>query len=529
MTLVPVGYKIKDKVAFFFIFGGNSVLRQLIFRIKKSNYARKLYFHNAGDEITEYNLQLLRIISSVATFLILFLILLTPFIVRNWHPTFQHILFIPSTALFMIISYYYGQKKEISQKVVDSLCLSFCIVVIGFVISIDIFPCIYSPSSFMQIIIIVLPVIFIFKFRIIYTVVLVFEIIYAILLYYYKSEIMFQNDLFNSIVGIIIFFILEWMITEFRVESYNIRNKYQQLSTFDALTGVMNKNNCEREINEYLNRQKDNERCSLIIIDIDNYKTVNDRLGHQVGDVVLERVGRLLIHSFDTSDIIGRIGGDEFAVLMDSVTDKNILKKKCELLYSKVESISEAVNFNISFSIGVAIQGDAKVTFEEMFRSADDALYEAKSFGKARCIMHIVSKDKKIRSDRKVILIAVKNYISRRKLIEEFSNDFEIIEASSSRKTLSELSKYNQSISIIILDMMMPEIDGYQLLKYMKSRQSLSHIPVIAVIPNNKASHKRSLNYGAMHVLNQPIDSEKARLVVMEIVNNQNNKTAEQI
>ncbi len=92
-----------------------------------------------------------------------------------------------------------------------------------------------------------------------------------------------------------------------RVEGYNVRNKYCQLSKFDDLTGVMNKNTSKKEIREYLDNQQNNQRCSLFIIDIDNYKLVNDRLGHQVGDDVLAKMGQLLIHSFDTSDIIGRL------------------------------------------------------------------------------------------------------------------------------------------------------------------------------------------------------------------------------
>lgn len=506
------------------IHGGHPVLRQLISRLKKKNYTRKLYFENARDEIAELNLNLLKILSVFLTIMILILIIIAKAIVVGWKPTLQHILFAPSLSLFTLISYLYDKHKNISINVVNLLCILFCTVVMLFVIYIDVIPYRYSPSSFMQVVLIVLPVLFIFRFRVIYTFTIFFEIVYVISLFFYKSPKMYQNDLFNSIVGMFVFFILTWITMSLRVESYNVKNKYCQLSKFDNLTGVMNKSTCENEIRDYLSRQNNNQRCSLFIIDIDNYKLVNDRLGHQMGDDVLCKMGQVLIHSFDTTDIIGRIGGDEFIVMIDNVTDKNILKKKCDLLYSKAKDMSDSINFNINYSIGVAIQKDSDITYEEMFKSADDALYEAKSFGKGQCVMHKVTKKKVLDIEKKTMLISYNNLGVRRYLADKFINDFEMIEARCILETLSKLSMYEENIDIVILDMDLPKLDSYKLLEYMKSRDNLLNIPIIA-IESDEVNGKKAITIGAADVLYKPIDDDLVKIKVMNVIENKSKRT----
>jgi len=500
------------------------VLQQLISKIKKTNYARKLYFENAVDEIAELNLSILKIISAITTVMILVLILLAKIIIIDWTPSLAHILFVPTTALFTLISFIYGQQRNVSKKFVDYLCLLFCTNILIFVIIIDVFYNSEAPSSFMQLVIIVLPILFIYQFRVIYTFMFAFEILYGILICCFKTPRMFQNDLYNSVVALFIFIFLTWITMNLRVDSYNAKNKYRQLSKFDELTGVLNKKTFEKEMIEYFKNQYNSQRCSLFIIDIDNYKLVNDRLGHQIGDEVLGKVGQMLIHSFDTTDIIGRIGGDEFAVLINNVTDKNVLKKKCDLLYSKAKSISENVNFNVCFSIDIAIQKDTIVSFEEMFKSADDALYEAKSFGKSQCIMHMLCNEKRFDADKKVMLISVSNFVTRKILVDSFLDELAVIEASTVEGTLSNLSIYDDSIDIIIFDMNFPDIDGYKLLEYMKSRDNLINIPVIA-LETDSSKGDAAIKFGAADVLYKPIDEETVRLKVMEALNAENKKT----
>ncbi len=212
-------------------------------------------------------------------------------------------------------------------------------------------------------------------------------------------------------------------------------------------------------------------------------------------------------------------------MLIDNVTDKNILKKKCDLLYSKAKTMSESINFNVCYSIGIAIQKDTKVTYEELFKSADDALYEAKSFGKGQCVMHTVYCNKFMDDNKKTMLISVDSNVTRRNLADKFISDFVVIEAGSIEDTLSKLSMYDENIDVIILDMNLPEINGYKLLEYMKSRENLLNIPVIA-IESDEMSGKTTLELGAADVLYNPFDENFVKSVVMKAVENKNKRTA---
>lgn len=153
----------------------------------------------------------------------------------------------------------------------------------------------------------------------------------------------------------------------------------------DQLTGLYNKTTTENMIKEYLEKaNKTNEMCALLIIDVDNFKNVNDALGHYQGDLVLKEVSAKLKYIFRSDDIVGRLGGDEFFVFM----------KKCmstEDVEAKARDIVEAFRIQyqgkeklvyISASVGIAVSPEDGKTFEELYKRADQSLYISKKSGK---------------------------------------------------------------------------------------------------------------------------------------------------
>ena len=131
---------------------------------------------------------------------------------------------------------------------------------------------------------------------------------------------------------------------------------YRRLSMTDSLTGVLNKSTALTQIGRYLLTRIDNTHCALLIIDLDNFKKVNDKYGHQVGDRLLNQVGEILHEAFRGNDIVGRFGGDEFVVLMKNVFDDEIIERKCEEILKLLESLTlDEENFKISCSMGAVI------------------------------------------------------------------------------------------------------------------------------------------------------------------------------
>lgn len=151
----------------------------------------------------------------------------------------------------------------------------------------------------------------------------------------------------------------------------------------DALTGIYNRIGAQRLIVEYLHKSN-NEMSAFIIIDLDNFKKINDSLGHLQGDEVLKQVANILKENFRKTDIIARLGGDEFIVFMKNIVQKenaiislNNLLKKLRLSYQWHEE-----TIPITGSIGVAVAPIDGATFEVLYKNADQALYNSKYSGK---------------------------------------------------------------------------------------------------------------------------------------------------
>ncbi len=158
-------------------------------------------------------------------------------------------------------------------------------------------------------------------------------------------------------------------------ENQYIRDQLSFEATHDSLTGLYNRR-------EFEARRLQGLYKTLVLIDVDRFKTYNDKYGHDVGDRVLMRVAHVLSDSFRKSDIICRIGGDEFAVLMRSVT----MDKK-DMLENRLKSIQEKLSHeedglpSVTLSIGVAFE-DRKTETQDAFKDADQAMYEVKQQGR---------------------------------------------------------------------------------------------------------------------------------------------------
>ncbi|MFY9393605.1 MAG: GGDEF domain-containing protein, partial [Halanaerobiales bacterium] len=150
-------------------------------------------------------------------------------------------------------------------------------------------------------------------------------------------------------------------------------------SQLDGLTGLYNASTSKELIIEQINAKPANRRDAFVLIDCDDFKGINDQQGHLAGDKVLKILANILKKTFRNTDIIGRIGGDEFCVYLLDVSSLETLKEKCRKINKKLKKTA-----GISVSIGVALPGE-KDTYEDVFKKADQALYAAKNKGKAQC------------------------------------------------------------------------------------------------------------------------------------------------
>lgn len=161
------------------------------------------------------------------------------------------------------------------------------------------------------------------------------------------------------------------------------QNSWKLKSQIDEMTHLFNKITTEKMVTSVLS-EFPQKKQALIVVDIDNFKSVNDILGHKVGDHIICVVAGVLSSLFRNIDIIGRIGGDEFVVLMRNVPDYNVVTKKAAQLIDLFEN-KEGLSIpeNISVSVGIAFSDDNDRTFSDLFSKSDQALYMSKKSGKA--------------------------------------------------------------------------------------------------------------------------------------------------
>jgi diguanylate cyclase (GGDEF)-like protein len=166
--------------------------------------------------------------------------------------------------------------------------------------------------------------------------------------------------------------------------NYCLNQELKQQATIDALSGVYNRREFLR-LAELAFKAHNSGYLCLLMMDLDFFKSINDRYGHMAGDEVIESIGALLKRSFRDTDIAGRLGGEEFALLMHAQHVKQAYEKADAFRQSfeKLEHIFEGNSFRVTISMGLADQ-EGTSGVDQMINNADKALYRAKSEGRNR-------------------------------------------------------------------------------------------------------------------------------------------------
>lgn len=162
--------------------------------------------------------------------------------------------------------------------------------------------------------------------------------------------------------------------------------KLLEMAEKDGLTLLLNKETMQKRAEEFLALAGQHERHALFIIDIDNFKQVNDQTGHLAGDRVLAAVARDMRRLFRTSDLLGRVGGDEFAVLIKDIPFREAIADKAAAMVAGIAQMSQELGLScpVTASIGISLYPEDGCRFSQLYESADQALYCAKRIGKAR-------------------------------------------------------------------------------------------------------------------------------------------------
>jgi diguanylate cyclase len=209
------------------------------------------------------------------------------------------------------------------------------------------------------------------------------------------AQLTFSASSIAECIGTVVFIVIGGVFVHFFVsylyDSHEAKNQLEQLATKDALTGLNNLRSYQVKLKELLQERSPIKNISLLIIDIDHFKKINDSYGHPTGDRVLQEFAGQLRLFFEMKGFPARIGGEEFAVILPATSSIDAFHLSDEFRV-KVSSYFAGQPLEpriVSASIGVASVHTDRMTAEELYAMADKALYKAKLDGRNRvCILN---------------------------------------------------------------------------------------------------------------------------------------------
>ncbi len=267
----------------------------------------------------------------------------------------------------------------------------------------------------------------------------------------------------------------------------------------DPLTGAYNRLYFEE------NKDKIHPSCGVAVMDVDDFKLCNDTYGHKFGDVIIKSVVSTILAEIRNDDIAIRYGGDEIILLIDQISAK-VFESKLNKIRVRVNSLSfnEHPEFRTSLSIGAIITDNDSL--ESAVEQADKFLYTAKkSKNCVVCKWDKESKEIEKFDDKPLILITDDSSMNRMILKGLLEDEYNIIEADGGFKTLSILDEYKDKISLVMLDLVMPDLDGFGVLSVLKGKDYMFNIPIMMISSeDNDKSIMKAYDLGATDYIQRP-------------------------
>lgn len=280
----------------------------------------------------------------------------------------------------------------------------------------------------------------------------------------------------------------------------------------DVLTGAYNRRYFEEKVkNMSLN-------AGVAVIDLDDFKLFNDTYGHDGGDLVLTTVVNVIRHYIRRTDILVRYGGDEFLLILPGI-EKEVFSQKLRMIQEKIHA-THIPGFNrrkLSVSIGGVMFTHGRL--EEAITKADRLMYMAKGH-KNIVVTRWEQKqntDKMEKRNLPQLLVVDDSEMNREILKEILGKEYRILEACDGEEALKMLEQYGTEISLVLLDIIMPKMDGFEVLAYMNRDKWIEDIPVIMISSEGSESYiRRAYELGASDYISRPFD---AKVVYQRVIN----------
>ena len=280
----------------------------------------------------------------------------------------------------------------------------------------------------------------------------------------------------------------------------------------DVLTGAYNRRYFEEKVKDM------SVNAGIAVIDLDDFKLCNDTYGHDGVDLVLTTVVKVIRHYIRRTDILVRYGGDEFLLILPGI-EKEVFSQKLRMIQEKIHE-THIPGFNrliLSVSIGGAMFTHGRM--EEAITKADRLMYMAKGHKNTVVTRWDLKQNTDEMEKRNLpqLLVVDDSEMNREILKEILGKEYRILEACDGNEALEMLEQYGTEISLVLLDIIMPKMDGFEVLAYMNRDKWIEDIPVIMISSEGSESYiRRAYELGASDYISRPFDT---KVVYQRVIN----------
>lgn len=287
----------------------------------------------------------------------------------------------------------------------------------------------------------------------------------------------------------------------------------------DALTGAYNRRYYEDEA------RKETTCAGVALIDLDDFKLYNDTYGHSAGDMALISAADAIRKCIRKTDRLIRFGGDEFIVIIDGVSSAD-LSARLRQIQTTIHTASVPGYSRIQMSASIGGVVAANETVENAFDRADKLMYQAKMKKNMVITENDIIEDRpepvkncRGNDDRPQILIVDDAPVNRELLADILGDRYRILQASEGEECINMLRRYENDIALVLIDMIMPKKDGFEVLVYMNRNHWIEDIPVIMISTDNSDDNvSRAYSLGVSDYISSPFDAKVVYNRVFNII-----------
>ncbi len=347
------------------------------------NQRTEAYICNEENNVREHNVQLLYVVNIAYLCIIGIYNIIVPVYFASWgvNAVYQIFFVLQILNLFMTLIWLKGKERTIQQ--IQRMCTFFHIFVMLFIILISILPFgKEQPAMYFAPVMMGFTCIFVLRWKTIVNITILETLTLNLFSYFCKSREIFNINFYASILAAGFTLFLTYVMCSSFLRDEENRMNLEHMRDTDILTQINNRAAIESHILQYI-QSNSSDDYGLVMIDVDYFKSINDNMGHAMGDKVLSQVASVIRDAAGTRNRVGRIGGDEFMIFLHHASDRAEIYSMLEQIKRGGKKIAlNGEHNNVTFSIGVCLAEAGSDSYETMFYNADQALYDVKKHGR---------------------------------------------------------------------------------------------------------------------------------------------------